>query len=866
MTNKKIGILLIHGTMGSVIKKEGEKVWPIQNGSTKHYMDNLTPLDNSVEPSHLLQIYLLLKTDLKCHFPIVEDFIYDWRLNNLKHTSLLKNKIASMDVDEVYIVAHSMGGIISKICLNEFKDDEDIKKVKKLITLGTPWKGSMDSVKALLYGSRIPRKILKFIDKETSRLISAHFPSVYQLLPTNEFLGYLKTSNCIPYFINNCYYEKFQEFFDEILKEKFSENHDFDETFNLYYELLNTDLPSEIELHEIIGTGKPTIKMISENTRKEPYAQYDEGDGTVPLFSAYSNLKNRENYYPYFVNKGAHNSLPLYPSTINLIKDIINEKEFLPNEKIFNNLDSPQYEKFSGYISKVACPVEISIRDSEGNIIHGNIETISEEQIQDILQVDYEVEDLGSTTYIIFDENNDTNISNFQGLVIDAYDKGLTSISLEKYENGKITDRKAFKSFEINPQLQVEINLEKEVGESSLILKKGENVEQIIHLDDLDIDEGLISPPETHLVFSGENLIHLDDSNIYFGKGDITLNVEHIKEGNFKPKQTYLELRGKEFIIEEGSFNLNSTNLVHGENIISYFTVDEYDYTETKKHITFHYFHQVTSEVELSFNDGFYTVELTEDEIYNRIATTYELTRTRPTYKFNNEEGVTGYLVEYHSVDRELEVSYTDIFHNEVVFNFTILESIAMKIIKGAATVNEVESFTKKLNLNEASYQFGMGKRGNFSILNESNLNGSQSIEIISDNVLITIIKKVDLTVSFETSSELITLNTKIDNYEFFFKVLDIDQLYVENLDLKGKATFTIIDEPVNKKFKENLIVEYMVDRKSYKLTLELKSFKELLGSYWKSSNKIPNTAILEIINTKTNVTIRSSELKIANS
>lgn len=389
LSENRVGILIIPGTMGSVLKQDGKKVWPIHYGTYEDYDKKLIPISNKVEASRLLITYVYLKEALKCNFPVVEEFIYDWRLDNTDHSSLLKDKISLMDVDEVYIVAHSMGGIVSKLCLNEYRDDPEIKKVKKLITLGTPWKGSMDSVKTLLYGSRIPQKILRFIDKEGSKDICKHFPSVYQLLPTESFLNHLKSINYVPFFFNDCYYDEFEDFFQGVLQDTFSENHNFDAVFNKYYEFLNAEIDEDIELHEIIGTGKPTIRMICENARQEPYVHYDEGDGTVPLISAYSNLEGRQNYSAYFVNKAGHNGLPSNIKIVDLIKDIINGREFTPNESIFNDLNSPHYQKFSGYISKIACPVDISIRDKNGNIIYGNIETIDDEEIKKLMQVDY---------------------------------------------------------------------------------------------------------------------------------------------------------------------------------------------------------------------------------------------------------------------------------------------------------------------------------------------------------------------------------------------------------------------------------------------------------------------------------------------
>ncbi|HDR8452933.1 TPA: alpha/beta hydrolase [Bacillus cereus] len=867
MADRRIGILIIPGTMGSVLKQEGKKVWPINYGSYEHYANTLTPVSKEVEPARLLITYQRLKLALQHNFPTVTEFIYDWRVNNIDHISLLKGKINSMDVDEVYIVAHSMGGIISKLCLNEYKDDPEIKKVKKLITLGTPWKGSMESVRTLLYGSRVPDKYLKFIDKEAAKKVCKHFPSVYQLLPTNDFLSRLKAIDCVPYFLNDRYFDEFDDFFQGVMHEEFSENHSFDGVFNDYYKLLHQDISDDVELHEIIGVGKPTIKIICENTRKEPYVYYDEGDGTVPLLSAYSNLSERENYFAYFVNGASHNGMPYKGEILTLIKDIIHGNEFHQNDSIFNDLDSAYYKKFSGYISKIACPVDISIRDNDGNIIYGNIETIDSDEIRDLMQTDYEVDDIGSTTYVIFNDNDETSIDNFNGLVIDAYDKGLTSISLEKYEDGQITERKAFKAFEIDVDLQAEFLLKEETEQSSLVLKKDGEIQKTLELDDVAIDEGQVELPSTSIDFSGEHLKYLDEKEVYIGKDSITLHVTDIVAGDFEPKQTHILINDVEYIIEDGSLNLDADILAHGKNEIEYFTIDEYDYTEKKKKVTLYYFHNVASKVEFLFKDQFYLVHLTEDAVYSRVASAYGLQGIKPDYNFKNTEGVAGYQVVYHGIDREVEIKYVDFFGEEASFHFIIDEKIAKKIVKGSAAVSDVEKFVEKLNLEDVKYQFRIKQKvGNHKVLNDIHLSKCHALEISSETSFVQIIKNVELDVSFETSSEHISINSDIENYDFIFKVLDIDQQYVLDLELTSRFTFTIDEGPQkeNREIVENFEVEYLPGSGSYKLVLALKNLKELLSGYWKPENKILGIAKLEIISVKNSASIRSMNIKIA--
>ena len=69
----------------------------------------------------------------------VMPFYYDWRKNVRDHTNNLKNLIDSQN-GKSYLVGHSMGGLLARAYLNETEYEN---KLNKLITVGTPHKGSV---------------------------------------------------------------------------------------------------------------------------------------------------------------------------------------------------------------------------------------------------------------------------------------------------------------------------------------------------------------------------------------------------------------------------------------------------------------------------------------------------------------------------------------------------------------------------------------------------------------------------------------------------------------------------------------------------------------------------------------------------
>ncbi|WP_052137770.1 lipase/acyltransferase domain-containing protein [Heyndrickxia ginsengihumi] len=305
--NNKPTIIFLHGIMGSVLTKNGVKVWPKVNPRiVDHYKNALTPIsdDDGVEAYSSLATYKIFINELKLQGYTVVDRIYDWRKNNIDHLSELKSDIDNAPSD-VVIIAHSMGGIIARLALNKYAQDDSIKKVKKLITLGTPWKGSMSAIRFLKYGAKVPDlPLVTLIDAKSSKEISPYFPSIYQLLPNQLYFDYLKENKILPCNFNGDYYYEVLKLFEDNFKKDFESHHKFIEVFEEFSTLLNKDMPAEVEHHELIGVGIPTITVISEKSNGEPYALWDDGDGTVPVISSYSKTENK-NYFPYFLERKA---------------------------------------------------------------------------------------------------------------------------------------------------------------------------------------------------------------------------------------------------------------------------------------------------------------------------------------------------------------------------------------------------------------------------------------------------------------------------------------------------------------------------------------------------------------------------------
>lgn len=221
-------VILIHGVMGSRLseKSSGEEVWVGSIGRLA-FSDfselaltidpqTLEPVSSNLETSGLTDrvagrdfygnIIQVLETAGGYVRATPNDqatnsgreyyvFTYDWRQDNVISAGRLADLIERIqakhgDPDlQVDLIAHSMGGLISRYYLrygrtdvltdNEFPVDySGASNVRRVILLGTPSLGSVSSLHAFIEGTQIG---FKSIPTE----VLATMPSIYQLFPHN---------------------------------------------------------------------------------------------------------------------------------------------------------------------------------------------------------------------------------------------------------------------------------------------------------------------------------------------------------------------------------------------------------------------------------------------------------------------------------------------------------------------------------------------------------------------------------------------------------------------------------------------------------------------------------------------------------
>lgn len=230
-------------------------------------------------------------------------FAYDWRFSNSDNAVHLKKKIDDAltvsKAKQVQIVAHSMGGLLTKETMLEYPSYQT--KTKRIIYLGTPFLGAPRAYQAIKVGYDYD---IPMLSEETVRQISEYSPSAYELLPSKEYVKkepYLYSydgETLKPYSYDAIYKDK-------KLSLSYTPLVKLSEKKHAKWDTKAIQVPQFV----IVGQGKVTLFGYYYHDLYRKYLPlFDKGlgDGTVPLVSADYTGKNITKKY--YVNE-THSSL-----------------------------------------------------------------------------------------------------------------------------------------------------------------------------------------------------------------------------------------------------------------------------------------------------------------------------------------------------------------------------------------------------------------------------------------------------------------------------------------------------------------------------------------------------------------------------
>jgi pimeloyl-ACP methyl ester carboxylesterase len=204
---KRGRVILLHGIMGSMLEVErgGDvdrvwtQYWHLFNGRIEDL--ELTPAGDPAPSGvrvrvagqdHKYYLPLLLELDREWH---VQPFAYDWREDIAKSAHRLAAEVKSFgNGSPVHLVAHSMGGLVSRAFIRLYgdlwkamADPQDLASGGRLVMLGTPNRGSYAIPLALSGGEKLVRMLALLDRKHDVRQVLTvlnSFPGSYQMLPS----------------------------------------------------------------------------------------------------------------------------------------------------------------------------------------------------------------------------------------------------------------------------------------------------------------------------------------------------------------------------------------------------------------------------------------------------------------------------------------------------------------------------------------------------------------------------------------------------------------------------------------------------------------------------------------------------------
>lgn len=300
------------------------------------------------------------------------EFPYQWRDSNVENARLLRDRIGEIKEQKqwpkVDLVAHSMGGLLAREYIQSEYYGED---VDQLITLGTPHLGAPDAYPKWEAGSwslGFVNLIFETIFRQEAE--KAGYESIFDYIRQRPILS---VSELLPVY---------DYLFDK--EEEAMRAYPFDYPINSFLERLNEDDALEqlkkVEFSKIIGeVGDEESTVAGFEVLNEDLGEYwvhgypdgfeffgnqgmirDDGDGTVPSYSAQSENIYADNFISL---NSSHAALPT------MAQDEI--FKILTGDEIGEKVERSLVENI--LIFTILSPVDVQVIDPENKIAGSNL-------------------------------------------------------------------------------------------------------------------------------------------------------------------------------------------------------------------------------------------------------------------------------------------------------------------------------------------------------------------------------------------------------------------------------------------------------------------------------------------------------------
>ncbi len=214
----------------------------------------------------ILYSYLKLKLELRAAGFAVEFHDYDWRLGVDELGRAFAERLRSEPAERLAIVAHSMGGLVSRAAMAL----PGAERVERIVLLGSPNFGSFATIQALRGTYAVVRKIARLTGDASAEFLAGEifntFPSLYQMLPA---------ASC----------SDGTDLFDAAAWP--SSGPRPDPALLQYARTMQSTLAQpDSRFASIVGVGQETVTAVRRRDDDFVYTITRHGDGTVPAISA----------------------------------------------------------------------------------------------------------------------------------------------------------------------------------------------------------------------------------------------------------------------------------------------------------------------------------------------------------------------------------------------------------------------------------------------------------------------------------------------------------------------------------------------------------------------------------------------------
>ncbi len=364
-------------------------------------------------------------------------FPYDWRDNIVdtakKLDDLIENVKNETGTEQVNIIAHSMGGVVSR---EYIRDPVRAKKVKSLVELAVPNAGSPLMLSVLLHDTCIIKIDIPLTDSsicvlnphEQNKLVQ-NWTGAFELLPSKKYyelypeteypfrtlnlangekdppMNYSQLKTYLASLDKNMYVFGIAEEFHNNLDQSFSDNNGNTNGVNIYL---------------IAGSGFPTIGQIIGQYYGTVAAYVDvestNGDGTVPLKSVTLNQTNNV----YYVNK-KHGDVPTDEESLEMSLRLLDGNTSTVG---IEGISKTPFE-FSGAMISAHSPVNLHVYDAQNNHVgiasNGSLEANIPGSIYD---------EIGESKFIYVPDGGQYRIAT------NATNEGSFDLKIRKYQVG----------------------------------------------------------------------------------------------------------------------------------------------------------------------------------------------------------------------------------------------------------------------------------------------------------------------------------------------------------------------------------------------------------------------------------------------